>query len=172
MKERFTNNKWALVLFIATIGIIVSTIVGLIVTYVNMPAWLDEARRVLVEQGVSKEDIDIAINITKGALIFSGVFSIVITIFVSLCGFNCSLTSKWRTGAIIFGAIFVIFDASAIFRNLSQISTVLSNLVSLLLSLLYLIGAVKCEKVISKPSNDSLANVEVNASKSADDEIE
>ena len=145
MKEKFKNNKWALVLFIATICIIVSTIVGIIIMYVMLPQVLDEAKIAFEGQGYSKELIDAAIEGAKGILLASVIILIIITIFVSLCGFKCSLKSEWRKGAIVFGAIFVFFDFITILKNTDQIATVLSNLLSIALSTLYLIGAIKCD---------------------------
>lgn len=171
MKERFKNNKWALALFIATICIIVSTVIGIIILYVMLPATLEEARKVLEEQGYSEELIAASIEIAKGVLVFSVFVSIIITLFVALCGFKCSLKGNWRKGAIVFGVIFVIFDVISIFRNGNQIATVISNIISLSLSSLYLVGAIKCDNNFSLPANEFQPNDEVKSSESNDDEF-
>ena len=171
MKERFKNNKWALALFIATIGIIVSSIIGIIILYVMLPATLEEARKVLEEQGYSEELIEVSIGITKGILMFSIFVSIIITLFVALCGFKCSLNGKWRKGAIVFGVIFVVFDVISIFRDGGQIAVIISNVISISLSSLYLAGAIKCDYSFTLKANEFQPNDEVKTSESNDDEF-
>ena len=187
MKERFKNNKWALALFIATIGIIASSIIGIIILYVMLPATLEEARKVLEEQGYSEELIEVSIGITKGILMFSkfgqllnnssgnlkyrGISSIIITLFVALCGFKCSLNGKWRKGAIVFGVIFVVFDVISIFRDGGQIAVIISNVISISLSSLYLAGAIKCDYSFTLKANEFQPNDEVKTSESNDDEF-
>ena len=174
MKERFKSNKWALVLFIVTICVIVSTIVGTILLYVMLPQALDEARKNLVEQGVSNEIIDVSIELVKGMLIVSIIISIIITIFVCLCGFKCSLTGSWRIGAIVFGIILVFFD----FISLLKIgepgvgkTAIISNLLSIALSILYLIGAIKCDDANDFSSKNILTKEEIKIFESNDNEF-
>lgn len=171
MKERFKNNKWALALFIATIGIIASSIIGIIILYVMLPATLEEARKVLEEQGYSNELIEASIEIAKGVLVFSVFVSIIITLFVALCGFKCSLNGKWRKGAIVFGVIFVVFDVISIFRDGGQIAVIISNVISISLSSLYLAGAIKCDNIFTLKANEFVPNDEVKTSESNDDEF-
>lgn len=171
MKERFKNNKWALALFIATIGIIASSIIGIIILYVMLPATLEEARKVLEEQGYSNELIEASIEIAKGVLVFSVFVSIIITLFVALCGFKCSLNGKWRKGAIVFGVIFVFFDVISIFRDGGQIAVIISNVISISLSSLYLVGAIKCDNNFTLPTNEFQPNDEAKTSESNDDEF-
>lgn len=171
MKERFKNNKWALALFIATIGIIVSSIIGIIILYAMLPQTLEEAKKVLEEQGYSKELIEASIGIAKGILMFSIFVSIIITLFVALCGFKCSLNGKWRKGAIVFGVIFVVFDVISIFRDGGQIAVIISNVISISLSSLYLAGAIKCDNNFTLKANEFVPNDEVKTSESNDDEF-
>lgn len=171
MKERFKNNKWALALFIATIGIIVSSIIGIIILYVMLPQALEEAKKVLEEQGYSEELIEVSIGITKGILMFSIFVSIIITLFVALCGFKCSLKGKWRKGAIVFGVIFVVFDVISIFSDGGQIAVIISNVISISLSSLYLVGAIKCDYSFTLPANEFQPNDEAKTSESNDDEF-
>ncbi len=171
MKERFKNNKWALALFIATIGIIASSIIGIIILYVMLPATLEEARKVLEEQGYSNELIEASIEIAKGVLVFSVFVSIIITLFVALCGFKCSLNGKWRKGAIVFGVIFVVLDVISIFRDGGQIAVIISNVISISLSSLYLVGAIKCDNNFTLPTNEFQPNDEAKTSESNDDEF-
>ena len=135
-----------------------------------LPQALEEGKNILVEQGVSNELIDAAIESAKGILLATVIISIIITIFVSLCGFKCSLTGAWRIGAIVFGIIFVFFDFVSLLRNDDQIATFLSNLLSIALSTLYLIGAIKCNDD-NDFSSKNILKEEIKISESNDNEF-
>ena len=183
MKERFKENKWALALFIATIGIIVSAIVGIILIYVMLPSIFDQARVMLREQGYTDDVIDAGIATTKGILVFSMFLAVVLDIFVALCGFKCALKGEWRKGAIVFGAIFVVDGVSTVFKNFEKLGTEYGNLamisiptsaISLALSVVYLIGAIKSEiKPLDVPSvnGEQLLNNETKSSYSDENDF-
>lgn len=143
--ERVKKDKFALILFVATIVMVVSFVISIFTISAALGMVESVTREQAAGQGLSEDEINFAISIAKGAIVAALVISGIIILFVALCGFKCSLQGKWRMGAIVFGVIFTIDAVYTFFNSMSNknYGGLVSGLISLAASVCYLIGAVK-----------------------------
>ncbi len=141
--ERIKNNKGALILFISTIALVVLAIVGMVTLIASMETLKTTVRETVISQNTegSQEAIDLAVNIAIVGLWIAVVIEGIVTVFVALCGFKCSLKGQWRIGAIVFGVLYVVSQISGFF-GASTTATTIINVISLVASIGYLVGAV------------------------------
>lgn len=144
--ERIKRNKWALVLFISTIAILVMYVVGIITTLAGMETVREAVREAAKQvEGATEDSIDLAVKIGEVTLIVGLVFEGIFTLFVALCGFKCSMKGAWRLGAIIFG---ILITASQIFGFVGKatVAMTVTNVIALIFSVGYLVGACLSNK--------------------------
>lgn len=137
--ERVKTNKYALILFIATITMLVLGVVNIIMTIAGMEAAVEVARTEAANAGGTQEAIDLAIAMTRVALYAAIVISAILLVFEVLCGLKCSMQGKWRVGAIVFGVLLCIDYVWAITRGGWM------NWISALIAGFYLVGAIMCK---------------------------
>ena len=137
--ERIKSNKYALILFIATIVMLVLGVINIIVTIAGMETAVEVAKNEAVKAGGTQQEIDLAIAIAKGALYVAIVISAILLVFEVLCGLKCSMHGKWRIGAIVFGVLLCLDYVWAITRGGWM------NWVSALIAGFYLVGAIMCK---------------------------
>ena len=137
--ERIKSNKYALILFIATIAMLVLGVINIIVTIAGMETAVEVARNEAVKAGGTQQEIDLAIAIARGALYAAIVISAILLVFEVLCGLKCSMQGKWRIGAIVFGILLCIDYVWAITRGGWM------NWISALIAGFYLVGAIMCK---------------------------
>ena len=139
--ERLKSNKGALILFISTIALIVLAVIGMVTVFTNMEFIKNAAKESINDSGASQDDINLAINIAVAGVWVSIVIEAIVTLFVALCGFKCSLKGQWRIGAIVFGVLYVISQISGLFGSNPTV-TIVINVISLVASIGYLAGAI------------------------------
>ena len=137
--ERVKTNKYALILFIATIVMLVLGVINIIVTIAGMETAVEVARTEAAKAGGTQEQIDLAIAMTRVALYVAIVISAILLVFEVLCGLKCSMHGKWRIGAIVFGILLCVDYVWAITRGGWM------NWVSALIAGFYLVGAIMCK---------------------------
>ena len=137
--ERIKSNKYALLLFIASIATAVFTVVGIIVAIVGMSGVSELVKQEGQTQGLSQAEIDAVVSITVGAAYATLIIVAIIELFVVLCGLKCSMHGKWRIGAIVFGVLLCLDYVWAITRGGWM------NWVSALIAGFYLVGAIVCK---------------------------
>ena len=147
--ERLKQNKFSLMLFIATIAMIVTFVISIFIISIT----LGNVEQLVVEaakesgQSLSQSEIDLAVTVTKTGIIVVYVLGAILMLFVALCGFKCALQGKWRIGAIVFGIIYTIDEVYSFFdaiRN-HNIGTTVISVIYLVISIFYLLGAVKSD---------------------------
>lgn len=137
--ERVKSNKYALILFIATIAMLVLGVVSIIMTIAGMETALEVARTEAAKTGATPDEVNLAVAITRGALYAAIVITVILLLFEVLCGLKCSMQGKWRVGAIVFGVLLCIDYVWAITRGGWM------NWISALLAGFYLVGAIMCK---------------------------
>jgi hypothetical protein len=137
--ERIKSNKYALILFIATIVMLVLGVINIIVTIAGMETALEVARTEAAKTGATPDEVNLAVAITRGALYAAIVISAILLVFEVLCGLKCSMHGKWRIGAIVFGVLLCLDYVWAITRGGWM------NWISALIAGFYLVGAIMCK---------------------------
>ncbi len=137
--ERVKTNKYALILFIATIAMLVLGVVSIIMTIAGMETALEVARTEAAKTGATPDEVNLAVAITRGALYAAIVITAILLLFEVLCGLKCSMQGKWRVGAIVFGVLLCIDYVWAITRGGWM------NWISALIAGFYLVGAIMCK---------------------------
>ena len=137
--ERIKSNKYALILFIATIAMLVLGLVSIIMTITTMETALETAKTEAAKTGATPDEVNLVVTITRGALYAAIVISAILLVFEVLCGLKCSMHGKWRVGAIVFGILLVIDYVWAITRG------GWFNWLSALIAGFYLVGAIMCK---------------------------
>ena len=137
--ERVKTNKYALILFIATIAMLVLGVVSIIMTIAGMETALEVARTEAAKTGATPDEVNLAVAITRGALYAAIVITAILLLFEVLCGLKCSMHGKWRVGAIVFGVLLCIDYVWAITRGGWM------NWISALIAGFYLVGAIMCK---------------------------
>ena len=138
--ERVKTNKYALILFIATIAMLVLGVVSIIMTIAGMETALEVARTEAAKTGATPDEVNLAVAITRGALYAAIVITAILLLFEVLCGLKCSMQGKWRVGAIVFGVLLCIDYVWAITRGGWM------NWISALIAGFYLVGAIMCKQ--------------------------
>ena len=133
--ERVKSNKYALILFIATIAMLVLGVVSIIMTIATMETALEAARTEAAKTGATPDEV----TITRGALYAALVITAILLLFEVLCGLKGSMHGKWRVGAIVFGVLLCVDYVWAITRGGWM------NWVSALIAGFYLVGAIMCK---------------------------
>ncbi len=144
--ERIKRNKWALVLFISTIAILVMYVVGIITTFAGLESVKETVREAARQiEGATQDSIDLAVKLSEVVLIVGLVFEGIFTLFVVLCGLKCSMKGAWRLGAIIFG---ILITASQFFGFFGKptVAMTVTNVIALIFSVGYLVGACLSNK--------------------------
>ena len=137
--ERVKTNKYALILFIATIAMLVLGVISIIVTIAGMETAVEVAKTEAAKAGGTQQEIDLAVAIARGAIYGAVVISAILLVFEVLCGLKCSMKGKWRVGAIVFGILLCIDYVWAITRG------GWFNWISALIAGFYLVGAIMCK---------------------------
>lgn len=137
--ERVKTNKYALILFIATIAMLVLGVVSIIMTIAGMETALEVARTEAAKTGATPDEVNLAVAITRGALYAAIVITAILLLFEVLCGLKCSMQGKWRVGAIVFGVLLCLDYVWAITRGGWM------NWISALIAGFYLVGAIMCK---------------------------
>ena len=137
--ERIKSNKYALILFIATIAMLVLGLVSIIMTITTMETALEAARTEAAKTGATPDEVNLVVTITRVALYAAIVISAILLVFEVLCGLKCSMHGKWRIGAIVFGILLCIDYVWAITRG------GWFNWLSALVAGFYLVGAIMCK---------------------------
>ena len=137
--DRIKSNKYALILFIATIVMLVLGVINIIVTITGMETAVEVARNEAVKAGGTQQEIDLAIAFTRGAIYAVIGISAILLVFEVLCGLKCSMYGKWRIGAIVFGILLCLDYVWAITRGGWM------NWISALIAGFYLVGAIMCK---------------------------
>ncbi len=137
--ERVKSNKYALILFIATIAMLVLGVVSIIMTIATMETALEAARTEAAKTGATPDEVNLVVTITRGALYAAIVITAILLLFEVLCGLKCSMHGKWRVGAIVFGVLLCIDYVWAITRGGWM------NWISALIAGFYLVGAIMCK---------------------------
>lgn len=137
--KRIKSNKYALLLFIATIAMLVLGVVSIIISIAGLESAVEIARQEAVKTGATQEQIDFAVYFAKAIVYVAVVIGSILLIFEVLCGLKCSMYGKWRTGAIVFGVLLCLDYVWAITRG-GWI-----NWISALIAGFYLVGAIMCK---------------------------
>ena len=137
--KRIKSNKYALLLFIATIAMLVLGVVGIIISITGLESAVEIARQEAVKTGATQEQIDFAVSFAKAVVYVAVVIGSILLIFEVLCGLKCSMYGKWRIGAIVFGILLCLDYVWAITRG-GWI-----NWISALIAGFYLVGAIMCK---------------------------
>jgi hypothetical protein len=137
--ERIKSNKYALLLFIATIAMLVLGVVGIIISITGLESAVETARQEAVKTGATQEQIDFAVSFAKAVVYVAVVIGSILLIFEVLCGLKCSMYGKWRIGAIVFGILLCLDYVWAITRGGWM------NWISALIAGFYLVGAIMCK---------------------------
>ena len=137
--KRIKSNKYALLLFIATIAMLVLGVVGIIISIAGLESAVVIARQEAVKTGATQEQIDFAVSFAKAIVYVAVVIGSILLIFEVLCGLKCSMYGKWRIGAIVFGILLCVDYVWAITRGGWM------NWVSALIAGFYLVGAIMCK---------------------------
>lgn len=153
--ERLKQNKFSLMLFIATIAMIVTFVISIFIISIS----LGNVEQLVVEaakesgQSLTQSEIDLAVTVTKTGIIVVFFIGAILMSFVALCGFKCALQGKWRIGAIVFGIIYTIDEVYSFFdaiRN-HNVGTTVISVIYLVISIFYLLGAVKSDSARIEP---------------------
>ncbi len=153
--ERLKQNKFSLMLFIATIAMIVTFVISIFIISIS----LGNVEQLVVEaakesgQSLSQSEIDLAVTATKAGIIVVFVLGAILMLFVALCGFKCALQGKWRIGAIVFGVIYTIDEVYSFFDAIRQhnVGTTVISVIYLVIAIFYLLGAVKSDSAKIEP---------------------
>ena len=137
--KRIKSNKYALLLFIATIAMLVLGVVGIIISIAGLESAVEIARQEAVKTGATQEQIDFAVSFAKAVVYVAVVIGSILLIFEVLCCLKCSMYGKWRIGAIVFGVLLCLDYVWAITRG-GWI-----NWISALIAGFYLVGAIMCK---------------------------
>ena len=139
--ERIKSNKYALLLFIATIAMLVLGVVGIIISIAGLDNAVEIAKQEAVKTGATPEQIDLAVSLAKALVYVAVVIGSILLIFEVLCGLKCSMYGRWRTGAIVFGVLLVIDYLFSV----TQAGSSWMNWINLVLAVIYLVGAIMCK---------------------------
>ncbi len=155
MIERFKENKFALMLFISTILLIILYLISIFSVVSQYETLVEQAKLELINNGYTDAQIAYSLRGFQATLFMTFLLSGVLLIFVALCGFKCSLGGNWRAGAIVFGLLFVLDDFSGLFDSISTLSLII-NIISFVIALGYFIGAIKSVKYnhLDEPRNN------------------
>lgn len=153
--ERLKQNKFSLMLFIATIAMIVTFVISIFIISIS----LGNVEQLVVEaakesgQNLTQSEIDLAVSVAKAGIIVAYVLGAILMLFVALCGFKCALQGKWRIGAIVFGIIYTIDEVYSFFDAIRKhnVGTTVISAIYLVISIFYLLGAVKSDSAKIEP---------------------
>ncbi len=140
--ERIKTNKAALALFIATIALVITSIIGFIIAFASMDTVIAQAREEGLSKGYDEATIDLAINMAKTTIYVAVVIAIILIVFQTLCGLKCSMQGKWRIGAIVFGVLLVL---DYLWSITQKNSATWMNSINLVISIVYLFSAIWCK---------------------------
>ena len=142
---RLKSNKYALMLFIASIVFAVAFIAATIITFATMDSVIAAQKEELINQGYETNTIDTGIAFAKSIIVVAFIFGGILLAFMVVCGIKASLQNQWVKGAFVFGIIYVIFEGIDVISTVSKKPLNTSNLIFgfiyLAISIFYLVGA-------------------------------
>ncbi len=138
--ERIKNNKFALVLFIASLIILAVGVLDIIATFIGTGTTIELLKIELAKQTTDQALIDKTANTLMVSIYVGVVVGAIVLLFEVLCGLKSSMYAKWKIGAIVFGVISVaLYVVGAIYLSTSWI-----NWISAIVDVMYLVGAIGC----------------------------
>ena len=140
--ERLKTNKIALLLFIATISVL---IMNIILFKSELESVYNYVPRAGISEEAQKQWVKMISTLVPIVVIINGT----LMIFQTVCGAKCSLFGRWRIATIIFGAILVIDDFWSVIHDYSDWIWYLK----LAISVTYLVSAIMCKSDDAKVNN-------------------
>ena len=140
--ERLKTNKIALLLFIATISVLIMNII-------LFKSELESVRNYVPRTGISEEAHKQWVKMISTLVPIVVIINGTLMIFQTVCGAKCSLFGRWRIATIIFGAILVIDDFWSVIHDYSDWIWYLK----LAISVTYLVSAIMCKSDDVKVNN-------------------
>ena len=143
---RLKGNTGALLLFIGTIIIAISAVLGVITTVFGLGAVMEAAAQVIRDAGGADSEIEMAKTIAMVTAIVVLVISVVIDLLVIIPGFKYSLQGKAKTWAFVMSIICIISVVASLINSLRNLGALASTLVSAAGLILYIIGVFMLRK--------------------------
>ena len=143
------NKKsiWSTIILVVALVSLVLLVISFVTTLTGMPAVEALIREEAANQGLTDEAmIEFAITTAKGALIVSLVLASLFDILKIIGGLKFSLQGKWGMFCIVVSILGVIFGTIGVindFQNKAAIGTIVTNVLSLALSVLLCVACFK-----------------------------
>ena len=146
------DPKWSKILKVVSIIMTILVFISMIIVF--------PLSKTLVDKEIAKAGYDAyeakafksTVNVTL-IIIMIGV--IVFQAFVLVAGLRCSFNGEWRIGAIVFGIIGTVSGVFSFFKAVTIPVSLVINLISLVLEILYLVAAINCRPIILKDDTES-----------------
>ena len=136
--NKLKENKFSMMLFIATIVLVVTFIVSIVVFWLQFDTLFQNAlAHEKSAQSLTDSEKQYVESTVKGIMVFAYILSAVLTIFLAICGFKCALKGEWRMGAIVLGSLYIFDDVRTVIKNLIN-----GNYIIIILQIIYTIAAV------------------------------
>lgn len=144
--DRVKGNTGALLLFIGTIIITISTALGLILGILGIGAAGEVAATAITEAGGSAQDAELARTVAVVTFVIVLALSAVINLLVIIPGFKYSMKGTCKTWAFVMAIIGIISVVASLFNIANSPSSIVSTLVGAAGIILYIIGVFMLRK--------------------------
>ncbi len=143
------NKKsiWSTIILVVAIVSLILLVVSIVTTITGMAGVEALVREEAANQGLTDEAlIAIAIGTAKAMLVVSLIIGSLFEILQIIGGFKFSLQGKWGMFCIVVSILGVVFGAISVvsdFQNKAAIGTIVTNVLSLALSVLLCVACFK-----------------------------
>ena len=168
------DPTWAKILKVVAIIMTVMLIVSFFIVF---PLAKSLISKELANEDFDSTEVDMVYSYTYGILVLIMIGAMILQVFTLVAALKCSRDGSWRAGAITFGVIMTVSEVLSIAKMFQSPMQLVTGLISLVLSILYLVAAVNCKPIIHHDestgspytSNDSPYTGSSNSNDSTDD---
>ncbi|MBO6286495.1 MAG: hypothetical protein J6O18_09340 [Bacilli bacterium] len=140
------TSVWSIIILIASIISLILLVSEIIVVTVGMPAVQEAARQAAADQGLTQQEIDLAVSVAVGAVIGGLVAGCIFDVFKIIGGFLFSLKGRWGVFCIvvaILGAIGSVVSLINGITNKAGAGTIVTNVISIAIDVLLIVACFK-----------------------------
>lgn len=146
------DPKWSKILKVVSYMMTILVIIGVFIAFPLGRSLVDKE---IASGNYSSYDAELLRKTVNTILIIAVLVCVVLQTFVLIAGLKCANTGEWRAGAITFGIIFTVSEVFSFFKSTTMPVSLIMNLISLVLSILYLVAAVNCRPMVIRDDLDS-----------------
>ena len=140
------KSVWSTIILVCTIITLILLVASIVVTSLGAPAIADAAKKAAVDQGLTPSEADLAATVAVGAIYAALVVGAIFDVFRIVGGFLFSLKGRWGIFCIVVSIISIasgVWSLVSDFTNHAAVSSIIINVVGLLVAVLYCIACFK-----------------------------